>query len=408
MKQKTVLIGITSGIAAYKCLDLIKVLKQSDINVFVIMTAHATQMISPLEFEKVSGNKVSIELFEKDFDYKEILTSRKVEHIELADKADLMIIAPATANILAKIANGMADDFLTTTILATTAPTVFCPSMNVHMWSNPLVQENIEKLKLLGYQIIEPDSGMLACGYEGKGRLADIQKIKNEIINSLSVTDSLKDKHIIVTAGGTSEKIDAVRSITNRSSGKMGIALAEECFLRGANVLLLRSKNSVQPRYQIPEKNFVSADDLHQLVKEQTKNADVFFHTAAVADFSIENEQNEKIDSHKSFIMKLNPRPKILDEIKKINPAIKLIAFKAEYQLSEGELTKKAFKRLQESDADAIVANDIGKKDRGFEVDTNEVVVILKNGKQKSIPLASKREIAKQIIDYLLSAEVVL
>lgn len=400
--NKTVLLGVTSGIAAYKTLDLVKKLREENIDVFVIMTNHAAKMVNPQEFEEVSGHKVSIDLFEKNFDYKNILQERKVDHIELADKADVMIIAPATANILAKLAHGIAEDFLTTTTLAVTAPIILCPSMNVNMWNNPVVQENVTKLKAYGYQIIKPTSGMLACGYEGEGRLADIDNIKQEILTTLNYTKSLAGKKIIITAGGTIEKIDDVRFITNKSSGKMGVALAEECYLRGADVVLLRAKNSVTPRYLIQQKTFNTADELFALIQAEIMTTDLIFHAAAVSDFQLAERVDGKISSATPLNLNFTPRVKISDQIKKINPKIKLIIFKAEYGLSDKELITEAKQKLEQSAAEAVVANDISKNDRGFQSDDNEVIVVRKNGEIKHLPLASKRNIAKGILDYLI------
>lgn len=399
--KKIVLIGITSGIAAYKSLDLIKLLKEVGINVVVIMTYHATKMVNPDDFERVTGNRVFFDLFEKGFDYREILRTRKVDHIDLADKADLMVIVPATANMIAKLAHGLADDFLTTTALAVTAPILICPSMNVNMWNNPLVQENIVKLQTLGYQIVEPASGMLACGYEGKGRLEEVTFIRDEIINRLNNTDLLKGKKVIVTAGGTIEKIDDVRFVTNRSSGKMGVAIAEACYLRGAEVLLLRAKTAVTPRYLVKEKLFTTAEELLDLIKENVGNYDIFYHVAAVSDFRVNNPYKGKISSDRSTTIVLKPQPKILDQIKKFNPKVTLVAFKAEYALDEEKLVKTSLKRLKQSNADAIVANDISRIDRGFVVDTNEVFITLKNGMYHKIAFGSKRNIAGHIVDYL-------
>ena len=343
--MKTVLLGVSSGIAAYKCLDLIRQLRSEGVEVFVIMTEAAAEMIPTMYFEEASGHKVSVKLFEEGFDYREVLKFRKVEHIQLADAADVMVIAPATANIIAKLANGLADDFLTTTSLAVTAPIIICPSMNVNMWNNPVVQENIDKLRKHGVQIINPDSGMLACGYEGVGRLADVQAIKNEILSQLNYANSLKGKKIIVTAGGTMEKIDEVRYITNKASGRMGVAIAEECYLRGAEVLLLRAKNSVKPRYLTKEELFTSAKDLFNLVKKHTKNYDVFYHTAAVSDFSVGNSFKGKLSSKKALTLKLEPQIKIINQIKKFNPKISLIAFKAEYTANKKELVQAALNK---------------------------------------------------------------
>ncbi|MEK7165212.1 MAG: bifunctional phosphopantothenoylcysteine decarboxylase/phosphopantothenate--cysteine ligase CoaBC, partial [Patescibacteria group bacterium] len=323
--KKTVVIGITSGIAAYKSLALIESLKQAGITVIIIMTKHATQMVNPNDFEKASGNRVFIDLFEKEFDYRKILKTRKVNHIEIADKADLLVIVPATANIIAKFAHGLADDFLTTTTLAVTVPILVCPSMNVNMWNNPLVQENIHKLRTLGFQIIEPEAGMLACGYEGKGRLREATFIRDEVIKRLHNTDVLRGKRVIITSGGTNEKIDDVRFITNRSSGKMGAAIAEACHLRGAEVLLLRSKTAVLPRYLMKEKVFSTAGDLYNLINENIWDCDIFFHVAAVADFQVVKPRIGKISSDKSLTVKLEPQIKILDQLKKMNPDIKLM-----------------------------------------------------------------------------------
>ncbi|MDO8658266.1 MAG: bifunctional phosphopantothenoylcysteine decarboxylase/phosphopantothenate--cysteine ligase CoaBC [Candidatus Levybacteria bacterium] len=398
--KRTVVLGISGGIAAYKSLELIKELRRENINVFVIMTNNAAKMVPAASFEKASEHKVYIDLFEKGFNYKNILKSQSVDHIDLAKKADLLVIAPATANTIAKLAYGLADDFLTTTFLATTAPVIICPSMNVNMWNNPVVQQNIETLKKHGYQIIDPDSGELACGNKGAGRLAEITKIKKEILRRLTITSSLKNKKVIVTAGGTIEKIDDIRYIANRSSGKMGIAIAEECYLRGADVLLFRSKSAVKPRYLINEKIFTTADDLLELIKQEIRNYDIFYHTAAVSDFKIENPFKGKISSKKSATIKLKPRQKILDQIKKLNPDITLIAFKAEYGLKEKEMIKKAYNRLKESNADLIVANDVSKSDRGFESDFNEVFIIQRDGKFIKIPYSSKNSIAKTIVDH--------
>ena len=399
--KKNILIGVTGGIAAYKGLDLIKLLKEDGHEIFVIMTDSAMKMFSPTDFEKASGNKIYINLFEKNFDYKQVLKSRNVKHINLADSCDVMVIAPATANIIGKLAFGIADDFLTTTALAFIKPIIICPSMNVNMWGNPIVQENINKLKSIGYQIIEPAKGMLACGYEGVGRLEDVKIIKDEIVKQIKKDDLLKGKKVIVTAGGTIEKIDEVRSITNRSSGKMGVALAEECYLRGADVLLLRAKNSIKPRYLIKEKIFETAEDLFLLIKENIKDTNIFFHVAAVSDFKVDRTFKGKLSSDQSINLKLIPQTKIVNQIKKLSPKTKLIAFKAEYGLEEKELIEKALKKLKESRADIIIANDISQDDRGFESDNNEVYIIYPSKKFIKITLTSKRKVAEKIIDYL-------
>lgn len=404
--KKTVLLGITGGIATYKSLDLIGLLKKEGIDVYVMMTKSASKMIEPARFEKASGHTVYTELFEKGFDYKIILNSRTVDHIALVDKADVIAIVPATANVVGKLAHGLADDFVTTSVLAATCPVIICPAMNVNMWNNSLVQQNIALLKKNKYMIIEPTSGMLACGYEGMGKLMDIEVIKNEIVKKLDIAQSLSHSKIIVTAGATHEMIDDVRYISNRSSGKMGVAIVEACYQLGAEVLLIRAKNSVKPKYQIPEKIFETSQELFDLLKLHSKHFDICYHVAAVGDFEITGRKTGKIKSDKSVTLQLKPAIKIINFIKKWNPHIQLIAFKAESNLSEKELIRVATKRLHETKADAIIANDVGKKNSGFESDMNEVIIIRPDGTIKKIPRNTKQNVAKKIVELISNREI--
>ncbi|MBI4990874.1 bifunctional phosphopantothenoylcysteine decarboxylase/phosphopantothenate--cysteine ligase CoaBC [Candidatus Gottesmanbacteria bacterium] len=432
----TIVIGVSSGIAAYKIVDLIKILKYKNIEIEVIMTNTAVKIFGVEMFEKAAGKKVYTDLVPDGFDYREVLKKREVEHIKLADAASLFVIAPATANIIGKIAAGIADDFLTTTILATEAPVLVCPSMNIHMWENPIVQKNLDELKKLGYFILHPDSGQLACGYEGVGRLAHPQKIAEEILRLLYEKEKLKGKKIIITAGGTSEPIDAVRTITNRASGKMGTAIAQECYLRGADVLLLKSKTAVgtnapqdtsgvaswkfDPGSLLRELDpgsyrghdspdggvikieiFETAKNLEELIKKYIKNYDILFHTAAVSDFLPEKIIDKKLDSQKPVVLKLRPAPKILHQIKSWNKKIKLVGFKAVYKLEEKELIDAGIKKLKESNSDYIIVNDVGKEGVGFGVDTNEVYIVSPKGFLVKIPKASKKEVARKILDYI-------
>ncbi len=400
-KTHTVVVGITSGIAAFKSLDLVKRLRAHGIDVSVIMTEHAACMVPPHEFEKASGRKVYIQLFEKGFSYKDILKNRVVDHIRLADAAELIAIVPATANCIAKIAHGIADDFLTTTILATRAPVLVCPSMNVHMWNNPLTQKNLTILRSLGYQIVEPGTGSLACGYEGKGRLPDVGDIEGAIIRRLEKHTQLTGKKIMITAGGTAEKIDDIRMITNRSSGKMGAALADACAARGADVLLLRAGSAIVPELKVQQAVFETTEDLEKLMDTHIPAVDICFHTAAVSDFFLPHRLQGKLKSNKAYTLILKPRKKILDRVKILNPTIKLIGFKAEWQCEEDVLIERAIDRMKKSTADAMVVNDVGYPDRGFAVDTNEVIVVLADGTWKKIPLMSKKELAEHIVDFL-------
>jgi phosphopantothenoylcysteine decarboxylase/phosphopantothenate--cysteine ligase len=404
MKQ-TVVVGVTSGIAAYKALDIIQLLREKNIEVIVTMSDAAANMVSPREFEKASGYPLVNDLFPRDFDYKTVLKKRVVDHIALADRADCLVIAPATANVIGKLAHGIADDVLTTTALAMTKPILICPSMNVHMWQNPAVQENIRVLRKRGYIIIEPEEGQLACGYEGIGRLANPETIVTEVLHTVACFKSLQGKKILVTAGGTIEKIDDVRFITNRSSGKMGVAIAEACYVRGADVLLFRSKTSVRPKYAIEEMVFSSAEELLELIKKRVNEFAVIYHAAAVSDFSVENKRSGKITSDESLTLKLKPQVKILDEIKKLHPDILLIAFKAAYESNEKKLIATGLQRLQQANADAIIVNDVSRTDRGFEVDTNEVYIVFSDGSTTHIPLMSKIESAKAIVDVISKVE---
>ncbi len=399
--SQTVTLGITSGIAAFKILELITQLQHQQLNVKVIMTESAVAMLPPAEVAAVTGQLPETQLFSSDFDYHQVLAERSVNHIELADHTDVLVIAPATANTLAKLATGMADNLLTTVALAVTAPIIVCPSMNVNMWHHPTVQHNLQLLRQAGYIIIEPATGMLACGYEGQGRLAEISIIFDEIIRQLKRTQSLRGKKIVITAGGTQEKIDDVRFITNRSSGKMGAALADACYLRGAEVVLLRAQSAVEPRYVMTQKTFTTAAELLNLVQTETSSADIFFHAAAVSDFTVAEPVTGKITSHQPLTLTLMPQPKILSQIKTLNPRVKLIAFKAEHHLTETELIQIAQEKMVESQAEAVIANDISRSDRGFEADTNEVWIIPAGGQPHKINLTTKQRLAEKILDYL-------
>ncbi len=392
--MSNVIVGVASSIAAYKTVDLVKELKKEN-KILVIMTENAANIIKPQEFEEL-GIEVAIKTFKEGFDYKKYLKQKKIRHISLADKADIVVIAPATANIIGKIAYGIADDLLTTTVMATKAPVLIAPSMNVNMWNNPIVKRNVRALKGLDYYFVEPEYGRLACGYKGVGRLADIKKIKNEIVTILKHRNSLKGKKILITAGATTEDIDPVRVITNKSSGKQGIYLAEEAYKRGADVTLLKGKTEIETNYPIKTVNFSSAENLSSLLNKEIKKDDVIIHAAAVSDFTIKGKSNKKISSeNKSIILKLEKSKKIINQIKKINKKIFLIGFKAEYNISEKELIERAYKKLKEANCDLIVANDVGKNPFGSE--RNNVLVIDKNRDIREFK-GEKRKIANQIL----------
>lgn len=399
--MKTVVLGITGGIAAFKILELIPLLQQQGITIEVMMTYGATKMVDPQAIEKLIGRPVYRDIFADDIEYQQILTSRKVDHIELVKKADLIVIAPATANSIAKLAVGIADDYLTTAVLAARSPILICPSMNAVMWKNPVTQENVFRLQSRGFLFLQPEAGLLACGETGEGRLVSLDIIVNEIVSLLQKRTGMEKRKIIVTAGGTREYIDDVRFITNKSSGKMGIAIAESAFARGADVLILRAKSSVAPRFPLKEKLFETAEELKLLLQQEAQSYDICFHAAAVSDYGVKEAYHGKLSSKESITLTLLPREKILRKIKEYNPHIFLIAFKAAWDVSEEQLLALAKETLQQSHADVVIANDVGKKDRGFDVDTNEVYVITQQGKQEKISLASKKLIAENILDAL-------
>ena len=392
--MKTIVIGVTSSIACFKVVELVKRLKK-DFNIEVILNENVSKLIDKKEFENVLGRKVHTGMFVKGWSYKDYIKREKTEHISLADMADLFLVCPCTANTIGKIAKGLGDDLLTTSVMATNAPIVICPAMNCKMWENRIVQENVSKLRKLGYYFIDPEYGELACGYKGVGRLANIGKIKKEIINILDKRNSLKGKRIIVTAGGTVEEIDPVRVITNKSSGKMGTYIAEEAAKMGAKVTLIRGKTEVEPSGNVKDIEINSVNDLFNEIKKNINKNDIIIHAAAVSDFSVDRK-NKKIKSDKGLLLKLKPTKKIIDEIKKINNKIKLIGFKAEYKVSKKKLIKSARSLLKKAKVDFIVANDVSKNVFGSE--NNDVFIV---GKKVKHVKGSKREIAEKILDLI-------
>jgi phosphopantothenoylcysteine decarboxylase / phosphopantothenate---cysteine ligase len=404
--KKTIVIGISSGIAGYKMLDLIDLIKNVGLDIHVLMTKHAVEMFGVSEFERRSGNNVNSSIIPEKYNYKDTLTKREVKHIRLADNADILLIAPTTANIIGKLANGIADDFLTTVALAVSCPIILCPSMNPHMWENQVVQENIKRLKNRGYIILDPDFGDLACGYKGKGRLIDINLIHDEILHILKIRNSLKGIKVIVTGGASTEPIDGVRIITNRGSGKMGKEIADECVKRGAEVLYLKSKSSAVSGLWQKEETFETTNDLFGLLEKYAPLYNLLYHTASVSDFKPCEIISGKKESSASFSLMLIPTKKIINFIKIWNPKIKLIGFKAYYKLKNAELIKIIRNKFKESKADYLVANDVGEKGIGFGAEDNEISIFSEKGLIVRISKMPKKYIAGKIIDYSCGAEV--
>ena len=393
--KKCVCIGVSGGIAVYKALDVVSALRKKDIDVRVIMTESATKFVTPLPFQSLSQNIVVTDMFAEPKAY-------EIQHISLAKRADVFLVAPATANIIGKVANGIADDMLSTTIMATRAKVIFAPAMNTKMYENPIVQENINKLKKLGYEFIEPASGVLACGDEGKGKLADVNTIIDSVLNALESRDIEKDllgKNILISAGPTHSKIDPVRFITNRSTGKMGYFLAEEARDRGANVILVSGPTNLTPPQGVKVINITTNEEMKNAILDNYDNSDIVIKSAAVADYKIKQYSNEKIKKGDNDLVltfvRDNDILKILGERKKQQI---LVGFAAE----SNNVIENAKKKLVNKNLDFIVANDITSSDTGFASDDNKVIILSKDGEEKHLEKMNKRKVASEIFQTIL------
>ncbi len=387
---KTVVLGVTGSIAAYKAADLASKLVQAGARVRVAMTESATEFVSPLTFRSITNSAVAVDMFEMTSEF-------SIEHVALAEAADIVVVAPATANIMAKIAAGMADDIVSCTVLATGAPVVIAPAMHAAMFQNPVTQENLAKLKARGIIIVDPEHGRLASGGVGPGRLAEVGKIIGVVRQILGRSGDLAGKHIVVTAGGTREAIDAVRYIGNRSSGKMGYAVAEAARDRGAAVTLITGPTSLPEPVGIEVVHITSAVQMKEAVTRATAKADVLIMSAAVADYQPKSKAKGKIKkavAGPEFSLELVRTPDILAEAK---GNFLRVGFAA----AEGaDLIEHARKdELEKKHLDLVAANDISAIDSGFDVDTNRVTLIDKQGNLEEIPLMSKREVADRILD---------
>lgn len=392
MENKCIVLGVSGGIAVYKALDVVSRLKKHDIDVRVIMTESATEFVTPLSFQSLSQNQVIVDMFAEPKAF-------EIQHISLAKRADLMLIVPATANIIGKVANGIADDMLTTTIMATKAPVVFAPAMNTNMYENRIVQDNISKLKKYGYKFVEPASGRLACGDLGKGKLQDTEIIVEYALSVLNQQKDLQGKNVIVTAGPTIAPIDPVRFITNKSTGKMGYEIAKEARDRGANVTLISGPTNLKEPFGIDVINVSTNEEMYNAILSKFEGADIIIKSAAVADYK-PSEYSEKKIKKASQGLELNlirdrDILKTLGEQKKKNQII--IGFAAESH----DLIKNAQSKLEKKNLDYIVANNILSKDTGFGTDNNKVTIIGKEGFELSLEKMSKREVAKNIFDLI-------
>lgn len=394
LENKTILIGITGGIAAYKILELIRKFKKNGANVKVVCTPNAMNFVTKLTLQNLSQNEVYIQ----EFDVK----NWKPEHISLSDEADIMVIAPATANTISKIAQGIADNLLTSIACAFSKKMIIAPAMNCNMWNNQAVQENIAKLKARGIEILEPESGFLACGYLGKGRLCNINKIFNATNEALKYSEKLKGKKVVITSGGTIEDIDPVRYISNYSSGKMGKTLADSAKSMGAEVVLITTKNFEAP-YKITKVK--SAIDMQNALNQEFETSDYIIMAAAVADYRVKNysEQKMKKTSDDELTLELTKNPDILKGLceRKQNSQTQnkpiIIGFCAESE----NLIENAKTKIAKKGCDYLIANDISRKDIGFSSDDNEVSILDKNGKITQIEKAPKSTIARKILEHI-------
>lgn len=389
--KKTIVIGVTGGIAVYKALDVISKLKKKDFEVHVIMTESATKFVNPLSFQTLSQNIVNSDMFCEP-------KAWEIQHISLAKKADLIAVIPATANIIGKVANGIADDLLSTTIMATKSPVVFAPAMNTNMYSNPIVQDNISKLSNLGYKFINPASGRLACGDEGEGKLADTDTIAEYIQSIMYDVKDLQGKKVLVTAGPTIAALDPVRYITNRSSGKMGYAIAEEARDRGAEVTLVRGATNLPIPFGVKCVSVKTNEEMLKEVMDRFDDQDIIIKAAAVADYKPKQYSDKKIKkAEDEFNLVLSKDTDILKKLGALKKNQVLVGFAAE----SNDLLQNAQKKLTNKNLDYIVANDITAADTGFASNDNKVTIICRDGKTISLDKMSKRQVASELFDLI-------
>lgn len=394
-KKYCVCIGVTGGIAAYKSLDIVSKLKKHDVDVRVIMTESATKFVSPLTFQSLSQNMVVTDMFAEPKAF-------EIQHISLAKRADLFLVAPATANIIGKVANGISDDMLSTTIMATKAKVIFAPAMNTQMYENVIVQGNINKLKSYGYDFIDPTSGLLACRDVGKGKLEDVNIIVDRVLEELKTMNTIQDlkgKKVLITAGPTQAPIDPVRFITNKSTGKMGYAIAKEAKRRGADVTLISGPTNIEKPRGINVINILTNEEMRKAVLENFDNSDIVIKSAAVSDYKIKEYSNEKIkksndDLNLNFIRDND----ILKELGRLKTNQILVGFAAE----SSNVVSNAKRKIESKNLDYIIANDITSADTGFGSDDNKVIIISNDGEEIYLDKMSKLEVSSKIFDTIL------
>ncbi len=389
LSGKKVVIGVTAGIAAYKVCYLVSALRKSGANVTVVMTKNATEFVTPLTFETLSNNRVIVDTFDRDFEW-------EVEHVSLAKSADIFVVAPMTANFAGKLSRGIADDFLSTTAMAMKCPILLAPAMNTNMLTSSAYQENERILRERGYLFVESGSGFLACGDDGRGRLAEPELIFESICKILIPNPDYAGKTVLVTAGGTSEPIDPVRFITNRSSGKMGVEIAKEALSRGARVILVSGNITVPVPSGIEQVSVTTTKEMYDEVLKRVEESDFIIKAAAPADYCVEEQSDKKIKSD-TLTLKLKKNPDIAKAVGKIKGERILVVFSAETH----DGLKNAREKLVKKNADLAVLNEVTKAGAGFNVDTNIVTLVSRNGEEE-LPLMKKSEVAKIILDRVL------
>lgn len=392
LESKNVLVAVTGGIACYKACGLVSALKKAGACVNVVMTAHACEFVAPLTFETLSANPVACDMFAPKKHW-------EVEHVSLAKKADLVIIAPATANVIDKLAAGIADDMLTTTLLAAKAHVIVCPAMNTAMYENEAVKSAIKKLKERGYEFLEPGTGLLACGDVGKGRMCEPEEIYARALDVLMPKRDYVGKTVLVTAGATREDVDGVRFISNYSSGKMGIELAKAVKNRGGKVVLVAGFVTADiPKYIDEVVKVKSTRDMYDAVLNKLGECDFVIKAAAPADYRVEKVADDKIKD-KDVTLKLVKNPDIAKAVGEVKGDKKLVVFCAEKR----ELAERAKKKLESKNADMVVANDVTKEGAGFDVDTNIATIMTKDGRTRECELMTKAQLADIILDELIA-----
>jgi phosphopantothenoylcysteine decarboxylase/phosphopantothenate--cysteine ligase len=397
-------LGVTGGVAAYKAAELVRRLQQEGHGVQVVMTRAAREFVTPLTFAALSGQKVITDLF-SDSSGGEANLESAIEHIAVAQRTDLLLVAPATADIIAKFARGVADDFLTTLYLASTAPVVVAPAMNVNMWNHAATRENVETLRTRGVKIVEPDEGYLACGMTGPGRLAGLEEILAAVHEVTRAQRDLEGETILVSAGPTCEDLDPVRYITNRSSGKMGYSIAEAAAKRGAKVILVSGPVSLEPPSGVERIDVRTAEEMRRAIEEQFAGASIAILAAAVADYRPAQPRGEKIKKVATpLAISLEPTTDILAEVAKNKGNKIVVGFAAETD----HVAENARKKLATKNADLIVANDVTTEGAGFDRDTNVVTLFSRDGRDLALPKMLKSEVAQRILDEVLRLRAVL